>query len=438
MSRLTCSLLKPTERTPFYRLRYRQAGEHRWRTKSLGVRNRDVAERRRLEFIANWEREDCGILPPKAQREAAVIDLNVLVKEYVADLEARKCAAKHIEKTRRQILKPAEFCGWRTIAMVTSADFIRWRSANGESSPKTLNLYLDSLSGFFTWLRQTERASANPLAHVSKINGKRDIRRKRRALTDEEAKRLLCAAPEWRREVYFLALWTGLRRDELKNLTWGDVHLDAEPPRILPRAETTKNGKSEPIVIHPELAGELLRMKGAGKQSNARVVRMFSRMEPMKADLERAGIPFENAQGRADFHALRHTFNARMAAHGVPQKFAQRAMRHNDSRLTSIQYLDPTLSTIAKSVEGLPGLLKGSSVSHIVSHIVSHNFGASGHSVSQPDKSVQNPPSSQDSDREEDSRDLAPSGAPSQRWENGSSGRIRTYDLVVNSHPLYR
>ena len=299
-----------------------------------------------------------GLLAPKAQREAAVTDLRLLVDEYAADLHARKCGFKYVENTQRQILKPVEFCGWRTIADVKSADFIRWRSANAKSSPKTLNLYLASLNGFFAWLRETERTEVDPLSRVKKANGSRDVRRKRRALTDDEVPRLLAAAPAGRRDAYFLALWTGLRRDELKSLTWGDVLLDTEPPRILPRAETTKNCKAEPIPFHVEVVEELRRIKGPGKSSKAQVIRMFSRMEPLKADLVKAGIEFENERGRADFHSLRHTFNSRMAENGVPLAFAQRAMRHSDSRLTSNQYLDLALASLSKSLAGCLGLVK--------------------------------------------------------------------------------
>lgn len=138
----------------FYRLRYTLPGEFTQREKSLGIKQKEVAERRRLKFIAEYEREACGLLPPRARREAAATDHRTLVDEYAADLHARKCGLKYVENTCRQILKPVEFCGWRTIADVNSADFLRWRAANGKSSPKTINLYLASLIGFF-WLRET-------------------------------------------------------------------------------------------------------------------------------------------------------------------------------------------------------------------------------------------------------------------------------------------
>jgi hypothetical protein len=91
MNRLKCSLLKPNKRSQFYRLRYTLPGEFVQRERSLGVRHKDAAERKRLEFIAEFEREACGLLPPRAQREAAVTDIRALVDEYSADLHARKC-----------------------------------------------------------------------------------------------------------------------------------------------------------------------------------------------------------------------------------------------------------------------------------------------------------------------------------------------------------
>ncbi len=426
MNGITCSLLAPSERKPYYRLRYRVHGEYRWRTKSLGVRNKDVAERKRLEFIEEHEKEAAGIIAPKAQRIAAKADLRDLVAEYVADLQARRCGTKFVENTKRQILKPAEFCEWRTIADVTSSDFLRWRSANGRSAPKTLNHYLASLNGFFAWLRKTERTEADPLSRVTKVNEKREVRRKRRALTDDEAKRLLAAAPGWRREVYFLALWTGLRREELKRLAWGDVHLEAEPPRIVLRAETTKNAKGESVVIHPELVNELRRMRGTGKKPGEPVVRMFSRMDPMKADLAKAGIEFENERGRADFHALRHTFNARMAANGVPLAFAQRAMRHSDVKLTSNQYLDPALVSLSKSIAGLPGLLEDG----LGSHIGSHFSGPEGLSPSSPVANGHKAPPTESLEDEGVCPDLARTGASGHKPEKSSSGWDRTNDLV--------
>ena len=92
-------------------------------------------------------------------------------------------------------------------------------------------------------------------------------------------------------------------------------------------------------------------------------------------DLKKAGILFEDEHGRrTDFHALRHTFNARMASAGVPLSCAQRALRHSEARLTSVHYLDPQLQAITAAVSKIPHLYPIAE-SDPVSHIVSHDSG---------------------------------------------------------------
>jgi len=278
----------------------------------------------------------------------------------------------------------------------------------------------------------------NPLSRVGKVKETRDIRRKRRPFTENELRSLLKVAPERRRQCYLIAAYTGLRRNELGNLIWGDVHLDNETPFIQLRAETTKNEKAELLAIHPELADELAKMRGAGKAPGERVVRMFAKMEPMKNDLKKAGIPFEDEQGRrVDFHALRHTFNARMASAGVPLAFAQRAMRHSEAHLTSVQYLDPQIQAISQAVAAIPRLFPTAD-NDPVSHIGSHDSVSEGLSVSQPVTEGEQLEVSEPVQGEGISHAEAQSVAPSHNSQNGSSGWIRTNDLVVNSHPLYR
>ena len=50
------------------------------------------------------------------------------------------------------------------------------------------------------------------------------------------------------------ALETGLRRGELEQLEWRDLHLDGAAPFVSVRRSTTKNHKPAPIPIDGELA----------------------------------------------------------------------------------------------------------------------------------------------------------------------------------------
>lgn len=53
---------------------------------------------------------------------------------------------------------------------------------------------------------------------------------------------------------------TGLRRGELRQLRWGDLHLAAPQPYVQLRAENTKNRKADVLPLHPDLAALLKAM----------------------------------------------------------------------------------------------------------------------------------------------------------------------------------
>ncbi|MFM9145899.1 MAG: tyrosine-type recombinase/integrase, partial [Phycisphaerales bacterium] len=60
-----------------------------------------------------------------------------------------------------------------------------------------------------------------------------------------------------RKTIYLTALWTGLRRNELARLAWGDLRLDDPQPSIHLRAETTKAKRAARLPVHAQLLGAL-------------------------------------------------------------------------------------------------------------------------------------------------------------------------------------
>jgi integrase len=118
--------------------------------------------------------------------------------------------------------------------------------------------------------------------------------------------------------IYLTALYTGLRRDELQSLQWGDVHLDAEPPYLSLRGSTTKNKQTDKLPLYEAVARVLKEIRPANATEGDPVFPRLPGIKRFKSDLKKAGIPFIDGQGhRLDFHALRHTFCTIVGGTGI-------------------------------------------------------------------------------------------------------------------------
>jgi integrase len=77
----------------------------------------------------------------------------------------------------------------------------------------------------------------------------------------------------------------------------------------------------------------------------------------VRQDLEAAGIPYRDPEGRVfDFHALRAQFISRLAAGGVPAKVAQALARHSSITLTLDVYAKDNVLDLAGALDTLPPL----------------------------------------------------------------------------------
>src|SRR5262249_31474260 len=134
-------------------------------------------------------------------------------------------------------------------------------------SLETVNHHVRALKAFSRWLWNDGRARDHALAHLSTSNPEADRRRTRRALTPEEAARVIRAAevgpvvkgmagPD-RAMLYRLALGTGFRREELRSLQPSSFRLDSTPPTVVCEAAYTKNGRRAEQPISEALAAVL-------------------------------------------------------------------------------------------------------------------------------------------------------------------------------------
>lgn len=113
------------------------------------------------------------------------------------------------------LLKEARQTGWNAVRNVRAHEITSWRAGRKQSSPKNPNLYFRAIRSFLNWLVANEVLTDNPLAGVKRVKESKKVRA-RRAISDDEANRLLAFAPSEGRINHLIALHTGLRRYEIQ------------------------------------------------------------------------------------------------------------------------------------------------------------------------------------------------------------------------------
>ncbi|HZM06824.1 MAG TPA: site-specific integrase, partial [Candidatus Saccharimonadales bacterium] len=341
--------------SPFYQLFWSVKG-HGQGQFSLKVRDLQVAEKLKSEFISEKERELSGVTAPRLVRDAAGRLLTDHLAEFLAYMEGLNRSASHISHVGTRVGKLIADCGWRYLSDVNAKAFELWRQKKSdELSVKTRNEYRASMYSMLAWLEENEQLAANPFKRVKKTDGRGQETVKRRAATQAEMESLLSGAGIYA-VAYLAAATTGLRRGELSKLEGGDLHLDVAQPVALVRAATTKDRKPARVYLARQLVAELKKLHSLAMPSNSLV--LAGRMpttKKMREHLAEAGIPYMDDQGRRlDFHALRMTFDTNLAIAGVSDAVRMKLMRHKSPRLTMETYTDSEKVPVAGALAKLP------------------------------------------------------------------------------------
>jgi integrase len=334
--------------------RLRMSWETSVSTIALNTPDKRIALHKLLQIADEREKEHNGILAPKPVREAAERPLLDLLSEYLHDVETRGRAVTTVKKYRKILRKLFARCRWLKLQDVTTRSFCQWRNQCGLTG-KTTNDLLACATTFFDWLEGQRMLSDNPLKYAKRTDT-RGQAQFRRALTQDEIRRLLATAPPFRAIVYLVAIYTGLRRKELNLLKWGDLHLDELQPYVLAPASITKNKKDARLPLRPEVVEALRSIRPADASPfqfmfNGQV----PRVKTLRKDLSRAGIVFIDESGRRlDFHALRNTFGTLLAVNHVDIVEASQLMRHSDPKLTMKIYTDTSQLALGSALSMLP------------------------------------------------------------------------------------
>jgi integrase len=298
--------------------------------------------------------------------------------DFAAALTAKGNSVFHVEvvtgRARRLLVDGCGFRFYGDLCASKVMERLHALRADADKKPgisaQTSNFYLQAVKQFCRWMVKDRRAVENPLAHLDGLNVKTDRRRDRRAFTVEELRRLLDAArngPERhgidgtaREVLYWLAVETGLRSNELRSLTRASFDLHADPPTVIVEAAYSKHRREDTLSLRPVLAAALGAFLAA-KTPEASAFRVPTDRKKaakmFRADVEAAGILYRDDAGRvADFHSLRHTFITNLANAGVHPKTAQTLARHSTITLTMDNYSHTLREQEADALAVLPDL----------------------------------------------------------------------------------
>lgn len=345
----------------FFRIRWKFAGERRYHEEPIGIVDRQVADKRLMDFRREKESEAAGIVAPKPLRDAAVTSMSVHLQEFLDDRRARGRDERYVYNLNLRLTRLLDECQWKLPRDVSAESFAAWRSSHPKLSAKTLNDYLDAAVAMLRWMQQRGRIIACPLVKaLLRVDG-REVEKKvqRRALTDDEARRLLEHAGKHRagryKPVLLAALLTGLRWSELKGLRWGDVHLDALRAFWTARATTTKNGKPAAFMLRDDLVEELRKIRPGRVDETAAVFEWVPDYRTFRRLLKAAKVDrLDKLKRKVDFHALRKTYNTNLHRAGVSEAVHMQLMRVTDRRLIDKTYLDASQLPILDALDRLP------------------------------------------------------------------------------------
>ena len=292
--------------------------------------------------------------------------------EHLADwrksLVARDNTEKHAQHQHVRAGRLLASCAFWTDVSVDAAEAALAELRQQGLGLRVLNYHIGAVKQFCRWMVKSGRAAASPLAHMDGYNADTDRRRERRALTIEEADKLLHVVSQSRKRggmdgqqralAYRVMLETGVRVGELRKLTKADFTLH-DSPSVCVRASTSKNRKQSELPLRDETA-EHLKQLVAQRLPAALVFSMASpnaMSRAFSADLKEVGIDRSDDAGRVvDLHSLRHTFATWLAQSGVHPRLMQQLCRHSTVELTMKVYTHTNNSDERNAVGALPQL----------------------------------------------------------------------------------
>jgi len=370
------------------------------------VSSREAAEAELRRLLASRERLAAGLTDRYVQ--AAGVPVRKLLADYLRSMRRRGLSRGHVRQAAFAVQWVCRTAGIETVGRLTQSERIDAALAvltNARKSPRSVNGYRGFMHGLCGYAVSPARLLAtNPVDAVPVRETSGDIRKARRAMTADEARRLLAVAlarplveratvrrgkhagqavaklrdesraaleraGRERRAYYATALLSGLRWGEVAALEWRDFDgLETDDPWLRLRADTTKAGRADELPVNRGLAALLKAHRPAFARPTDRVFRSVPTRKTFLADCAAAGVIVRDDRGRSvDRHACRTTFTTWLEAAGVHGRTKSVLTRHAvaKSNLADSVYTDIGLLDLRGAIERLPDVLSDSDVAQL-------------------------------------------------------------------------
>jgi integrase len=226
-------------------------------------------------------------------------------------------------------------------------------------APATVNRYKALLSAVFQWGINMEKLKDNPARRISNF---KEPRLRRRFLSPEEEKALREGVqlhyPDQEPELD-LALYTGMRRNEIYRLEWTQVDFKLGLITVEGKAHANSSAPSDRIIrMHPDArkALEELRRRAGfsryvcpGPHDGTETERDWR--EWFESAAKKAGIQ------DFTYHDLRHTFASRLRMSGVELTDIAEILGHRSLAMV-MRYAHVSEDYLKTAIEKLPGKQK--------------------------------------------------------------------------------
>ena len=348
------------------------------------------------DLVRKAERVAAGIVDPYETHRKR--PLTEHLSDFKKDLKNKGSTPNYVQTTYQRAHTIAEAAGFKTINELSPScvlDVLAAKRKEGISIASS-NHYQRAIKMFTRWLVRDRRMADDPLSHLAAMNKEVDRRRVRRPLTTEEITILVEKTPihkqprrrmngEDRALLYIVAVYTGLRRNEIASITPVSFDFDSEPPTVTVEAGYSKRRQKDVLPLRHDFVERIrawVEQRPDLKTSdimfpikNLRTSDMLRKdlgyarsqwIAEAKTDDERSQreassfLAYEDEQGHVvDFHSLRKTFITNLTKSGVAPKTAQLLARHSDINLTMNTYTTLGVLDQAAAMESLPAVPTG-------------------------------------------------------------------------------